>query len=237
MSLGFTKGRLPRVLFSMRASLGSPRPCGLQPARLLCPWDSPGKHTWVGCRDLLQRLSPDPGVEPLSLMSPALAGTFFTASSAGNLHRVHKYSHAGNQHLKHCSLEEHLVKICLQQWGFQGLQTGPHTTVMSSWLLSRISSYFFFFNKRPRICILHCAVLCQVASAVSDSLWPMYCSLPGSSVRGILQARILEWVATSFSRGSSWARNQTHISHAHLHWQACSLPLVPLGKPKNMRLC
>ena len=40
----------------------------------------------------------------------------------------------------------------------------------------------------------------------------MDCSLPGSSVHGILQARILEWVAISFSRGSSWARDQTHVS-------------------------
>ena len=37
-------------------------------------------------------------------------------------------------------------------------------------------------------------------------------SLPGSSVRGILQARILEWVATSFSRGSSQSRDQTRVS-------------------------
>ena len=34
----------------------------------------------------------------------------------------------------------------------------------------------------------------------------------GFSVYGISQARILEWVATSFSGGSSWPRNQTHIS-------------------------
>ena len=37
-------------------------------------------------------------------------------------------------------------------------------------------------------------------------------SLPGSSVHGILQARILEWVAISFSRGSSKLRDQTRIS-------------------------
>ena len=36
---------------------------------------------------------------------------------------------------------------------------------------------------------------------------------PGSSVHGILQARILEWVAISFSRGSSWPRDQT--------WDSC----------------
>ena len=40
----------------------------------------------------------------------------------------------------------------------------------------------------------------------------MDCSLPGSSVHGISQARILEWVAISFSRGSSKPRDQTHIS-------------------------
>ena len=41
---------------------------------------------------------------------------------------------------------------------------------------------------------------------------PMDCSLPSSSIHGILQARILEWVAISFSRGSSRPRDQTHVS-------------------------
>ena len=41
---------------------------------------------------------------------------------------------------------------------------------------------------------------------------PMGCSLPGSSVHGILQARILEWVAISFPRGSSWPRDWTLVS-------------------------
>ena len=40
----------------------------------------------------------------------------------------------------------------------------------------------------------------------------MDCSRPGSSVNGILQAGILEWVALSFSRGSSWPRDQTRVS-------------------------
>ena len=40
----------------------------------------------------------------------------------------------------------------------------------------------------------------------------MDCSPPGSSVHVILQARILECVATPFCRGSSWPRDQTHIS-------------------------
>ena len=41
---------------------------------------------------------------------------------------------------------------------------------------------------------------------------PMACSPPGSSVHGISQARIQEWAAISSSRGSSWPRDQTHIS-------------------------
>ena len=42
---------------------------------------------------------------------------------------------------------------------------------------------------------------------------PMDCNLPGSSVHGILQARILESVATPSSRGSSQPRGQSHISY------------------------
>ena len=41
---------------------------------------------------------------------------------------------------------------------------------------------------------------------------PVDCSPPGSSVHGILQARILEWVFIPFSRGSSWPRDQTQVS-------------------------
>ena len=41
----------------------------------------------------------------------------------------------------------------------------------------------------------------------------MDCSPPGSSVRGVLQARMLEWVATHFSRGSSQPRDQTQVSY------------------------
>ena len=56
----------------------------------------------------------------------------------------------------------------------------------------------------------------------------MDCSLPGSAVHGIFQARILEWVAISYSKGSIFP---THGSNPHLlHWQAGSLPLVLFGK-------
>ena len=45
-----------------------------------------------------------------------------------------------------------------------------------------------------------CVLVSQSYPTLRD---PVNCSLPGSSVRGILQARIVEWVAISFSRGSS----------------------------------
>ena len=52
----------------------------------------------------------------------------------------------------------------------------------------------------------------EVAQSCPTLCDPVDCSPPGSSAHGILQARILEWVAISFSRGSSWPRDQTQVS-------------------------
>ena len=58
--------------------------------------------------------------------------------------------------------------------------------------------------------------LCDSESEIAQSCPtlcdPMDCSLPGSSIYGIFQARVLEWVAIAFSRGSSWTRDQTWVS-------------------------
>jgi len=67
----------------------------------------------------------------------------------------------------------------------------------------------------PAESLQSCPILCD----------PMDRSPPGSSVHGILQARILEWVALTSSRGLN--PSLLHL----LHWQAGSLPLVPPGKP------
>ena len=53
----------------------------------------------------------------------------------------------------------------------------------------------------------------EVAQLCPTLCDPMDCSLPGSSVHRIFQARILEWVAISFSRRSSRPRDQTQVSH------------------------
>ena len=52
----------------------------------------------------------------------------------------------------------------------------------------------------------YCVLVAQLCPTLCDS---MDCSPPGSSVHGILQTRILEWVAIFFSRGSSWPRDRT----------------------------
>ena len=73
-------------------------------------------------------------------------------------------------------------------------------------------------------------------SVVSDSLWPL------GLVHGILQARILEWVAFPFSRGSSQPRDQTQVSHIvsgfFTNWAIrealCEGGLVPFSFPNWM---
>ena len=67
-----------------------------------------------------------------------------------------------------------------------------------------------------------CPILCN----------PMDCSLPGSSVYGILQARILEWVATPFSR----VLRYPGIKPGSPALQADSLLFEPPGKPSDARV-
>ena len=82
-------------------------------------------------------------------------------------------------------------------------------------------------------------------SVLSDAVTPMDSSPPGSSVRGILQVRILRWVAISFCRGSSpprdqtqvsctagrffliWATRETHFTYCSAHASMSLSPLLP----------
>ena len=67
-------------------------------------------------------------------------------------------------------------------------------------------------------------------SVMSDSLWPHGLSPPGSSVCGIFQARILEWVAISSLRGSSWPGIKA-ASRVAPAWSGRFLTIEPPGKP------
>ena len=57
------------------------QPHGLQPTRLFCPWDSPGKNTGVGLPCSPPGHLPNPGIKPVSLTSPSLAGGFSTTNA------------------------------------------------------------------------------------------------------------------------------------------------------------
>ena len=63
-------------------------------------------------------------------------------------------------------------------------------------------SFFTIWATGEVLVTQSCSTLCNVVD----------CSLPGSSVHGIFQAKILEWVDSSFSRGSSRPRDQTQAS-------------------------
>ena len=80
--------------------------------------------------------------------------------------------------------------------------------------------YIYIFIRRGsdavHVCAQSCPTLCN----------PMDCSLSGSSVHGILQARILEWVALPFSRNLPNPGLNLHL----LLWQVGSLPAAPPGK-------
>ena len=76
----------------------------------------------------------------------------------------------------------------------------------SFWWLSNIH-YTHTYTIYMMMMMLSCSVM-------SHSWDSMDCSPPSSSVRGILQARILEWVAMPSSKGSFWPRNRTQVSYA-----------------------
>ena len=155
--------------------------------RFLCPWYLSGKNTGVGCHSLLQ-------------------GIFLTqGSNLGLLHcRQILY------HLSHCfyccqvtSVVSDSVWLHRQQptrlprpWDSPGKNTG-------------VGCHF----------LLQCMKV-KSESEVSQSCLtlsnPMDCSLPGSSIHGISQARVLEWGAIAFS---VWATRDIHFhSIVHLGW-------------------
>ena len=102
-----------------------------------------------------------------------------------------------------------------------------------SWLLLP------FFGSLTCVCVCVCVRVCVwvlVAQLCPTLCDPMDCTPPGSSVHGILQARILECVAISFSRGSSLPRDRTCIScvccigsQILYHWATWEAPSLTCG--------
>ena len=159
-------------------------PHGLQPTRLLRPWDFPGKGTGVGCHCLLllvvtkdtRNISINTGTKFIQMLYVpvriSFRSKFFEVSNSNWVRAQRLFG-------KHSPLALTCYMFIPEA---NGVQCTDHN---------------------QKVKVKSCPTLCN----------PMGCSLPGSSIHGISQARVLEWVAISFSRGSSWPRGRTQVSH------------------------
>ena len=103
--------------------------------------------------------------------------------------------------------------------------------IRNMYLVTKIDVYVYIYIYIHifiyMMCVCVCVCVCVHAQWCQTLSDPMDCSLPGSSVHGILQARILEWVAISFSKGSLQPKDWT--------WVPCIAGRFPasesLGKP------
>ena len=105
-----------------------------------------------------------------------------------------------------------------------------HKNFRSPWILTL---HLFKILALGTVSPLPTLVVCCLVSISCPTLCnPMDNSLPGSSVHGLFQARILQQVAMSSSKESSQPRDQTCVPYL-LYWQAGSLPLNHLGSPSS----
>ena len=88
------------------------------------------------------------------------------------------------------------------------------------------SGILFFLPEKLFSFFLWC-LFSEVAQSCPTLCGPMNCSLPGSCIHGIFQARVLEWIAISFSRGSSRLGTEPRSPA----FQADTLPSKLPGKP------
>ena len=199
--------------------------------QLLCPWDSPGKNTGVGCHCLFQGILgtvackaplsmgfsrqeywsalpyPPPGDPDPCLYVLCIERQVFTTSATWQaLRGIRCKIMFGN----HCSKVYHSKMWYF--WFFKNalvLLLSPPTSRLPPCLPHD-------YHHQQRVEMREGCITAQLSACVLIRVWfcnHMDCSPPGSSVHGISQARILEMVAVSFSRGSSPTRDGTHISY------------------------
>ena len=122
--------------------------------------------------------------------------------------------HAIGRAHSHCT-RTHLDTQACTRLCVYSVQLEGNTTNQQWWLQwtgicwDRINFNYKLFHP----ILYHMKVKVLVAQSCPTLCDPMDCSLPGSSVCGILQGRILEWVAIPFFRGSSRLRDQTRVSY------------------------
>ena len=98
----------------------------------------------------------------------------------------------------------------------------PSASSLSTYpnLFQKVISLWVVNTKEHIVSVNACAVCARLLQSCLTPCDPMDCSPPGSSVHGILQARILEWVAMPSSRGSSLIQGWNLYLLYLLHWQA-----------------
>ena len=131
-------------------------------------------------------------------------------------------------------LTDHSFSLYLPFLHSEAMIFSKHTDFqLSLWkaILSKIVnlSFFFFFLNWVLGLYLDFLEVSEVAQSCPTLCNPFDSSLPGSSLHGALQARILEWVARYSSRESSQPRYWTQVSSMWVD----SLPSEPPWKPKN----
>ena len=158
----------------------SSRPCGLQPTRLLRPWDFPGRSTGVGCHCLLQKKK-GRKVKNVGIWCVCIHFRVLGRHCLGWL-RIVQASLSHITDFRRLWVQK-VVSQCSRNFSgtqnFMGLETGSST----EWLM------LFLETAAAAKSLQSCPTLCD----------PIDSSLLGSAVPGILQARTLEWVAISFS--------------------------------------
>ena len=101
-----------------------------------------------------------------------------------------------------------IVKKSLPPWSVYSLYANHHAATWKNG--PKVKLYLQNYNIQLRI--VNEVKWSEVAQSCPTLCDPMDCSLPGSSVHGIFQAIVLEWIAISFSRGSSRPRDRTQVS-------------------------
>ena len=99
-----------------------------------------------------------------------------------------------------------ILQARILQWFAISFSRGSSRPRDGTWVSCIACRFFIFWATRVS------ESESEVAQSCLTLCDPMDFSPPGSSAHGILQARILEWVAVSISRGSSWTRNQAQVS-------------------------
>ena len=107
-------------------------------------------------------------------------------------------------------LHSNLASLVLEHVRVSSFVLAPYPSIFSSKYCALLEKISGRQKKKSHLPYSRVSEIAQSCPALCD---PMDCSLPGSSIHGIFQARILEWVAISFSRGSSRPRDQTWVSH------------------------